>query len=190
MWPPHYCRPLAHRAPAPAPRPGLEENPRASSLHRRRLRLLEHVVVERSLEDRWIDQADDVLAGAQAGSRALSPCRCPHTGTPAHRAGRRGRAGFPQVHVPRHHLVTERSASPHPDSNPPAACMNGHAPARELPRPRRAEVHRRPDQRTRRHLTPPSRLPEIASRPLLSLARLANAPTRQPENVSPHQFRD
>jgi hypothetical protein len=41
--------------------------PRAPSLHRRRLRLLEHVVVERLLEDRRVDQADDVLKGAQAG---------------------------------------------------------------------------------------------------------------------------
>jgi len=46
---------------------GWKRIPQGSSLHRRRLRLLEHVVVERLLEDRRVDQADDVLEGAQAG---------------------------------------------------------------------------------------------------------------------------
>jgi hypothetical protein len=40
-------------------------DPPADSLHRRRLRLLKQVVVERLLEDRRIDQADDVLEGAK-----------------------------------------------------------------------------------------------------------------------------
>lgn len=39
-------------------------------------------------------------------------------------------------------------------------------------------------------LSAPEARVRAAGRPLLSLARLANAPTRQPENVSPHQLRD
>jgi hypothetical protein len=40
---------------------------RADSLHRWRPPLLGQVVVERLLEDRWIDEADEVLERAQAG---------------------------------------------------------------------------------------------------------------------------
>jgi hypothetical protein len=57
----------ASRSQAPAPRARLEENRRAHSLHLWMLPPLEHVVVERSLEDRRVDQTDDVLKGAQAG---------------------------------------------------------------------------------------------------------------------------
>ena len=51
---------------------------RAYSLQRRRLRLLEDVVVERLHEDRRVNRADDVLAGVIAGGidHGLHPAPC------------------------------------------------------------------------------------------------------------------
>jgi hypothetical protein len=59
---------------------------RAWCLHRRRLRVPEQVVIECLLEDRWVDQTDDVVDRLQAGGidhgLQTAPCRDGSSGCP------------------------------------------------------------------------------------------------------------